>query len=198
MMKSCSKQVLWGSRTQFGSVINYITRQTNKQSPWLSVRKRTILTERPPRPAKLVSASAGRGWFVANAKDSYGRWSRFSRPEPLLFFHASPQLSSRGGVDPVLDKIFLWKSGSTENRTRNLWICSQELGPLDHWGGPNTSALKLRYRIGSYHDQASYTWNARKQIITAVEILRYTILTLWPLVCKRTIPTERPTLVDEI
>jgi hypothetical protein len=27
------------------------------------------------------------------------------------------------------------KSGSAVNRTRNLWICSQELWPLDHRGG---------------------------------------------------------------
>jgi hypothetical protein len=45
-----------------------------------------------------------------------------------------PQLSSRGWVDPVPDRLFLRKSGSAGNRTRDLWMCSQELWPLDHWG----------------------------------------------------------------
>jgi hypothetical protein len=46
----------------------------------------------------------------------------------------APQLFSRGWVDPVPvpDPLILRKSCSVENRTRNLWICSQELWPLDH------------------------------------------------------------------
>jgi hypothetical protein len=48
----------------------------------------------------------------------------------------APQLSSRGWVDPVPDPL-LRKSGSAGNRTRNLWICSQELWALDHRGGRN-------------------------------------------------------------
>jgi hypothetical protein len=38
-------------------------------------------------------------------------------------------------VDPVLDPLLLRKSGSTGNRNQDLWICSQELWPLDHRGG---------------------------------------------------------------
>jgi hypothetical protein len=38
-------------------------------------------------------------------------------------------------VDPVPDAPFLRKSGSAGNRTRVLWICSEELWPLDHRGG---------------------------------------------------------------
>jgi hypothetical protein len=33
------------------------------------------------------------------------------------------------------DPILLRKSGSPGYRTGNLWICSQELWPLDHRGG---------------------------------------------------------------
>jgi hypothetical protein len=44
------------------------------------------------------------------------------------------QLSSRGWVDPVPDPLLLRKSGSAGNRTWDLWICSQELWPLDHRG----------------------------------------------------------------
>jgi hypothetical protein len=38
-------------------------------------------------------------------------------------------------VDPVPDPLLLRKSLSAVNRTRNLWICSHELWPLDHRGG---------------------------------------------------------------
>jgi hypothetical protein len=48
----------------------------------------------------------------------------------------APQLSSRGWVDPVPDPLLHRKSGSAGNRTRDLWICSRELWPLDHRGGP--------------------------------------------------------------
>jgi hypothetical protein len=46
-----------------------------------------------------------------------------------------PQLSSRGWANPVPDTILLRKSGSAGNRTRDLWICSQEIWPLDYRGG---------------------------------------------------------------
>jgi hypothetical protein len=47
------------------------------------------------------------------------------------------QLSSRGWVDTVPDPLLLRKSGSAGNRTPDLWICIQELWPLDHRGGPS-------------------------------------------------------------
>jgi hypothetical protein len=58
-------------------------------------------------------------------------------------FQVAPQLSSRGWVDPVTDPLLLRKSGSGGNRTRDLWICSQKLWPLDHRGGLNTSPSLL-------------------------------------------------------
>jgi hypothetical protein len=53
----------------------------------------------------------------------------FSRLELLLFFQVVPHLSSWGWVNPVPDPLLLRKSGSAENRTQDLWVCSQE---LDH------------------------------------------------------------------
>jgi hypothetical protein len=44
-------------------------------------------------------------------------------------------------VDPVPDLLLLRKSVSAENGTRDLWICSQELWPLDHRGGPLPSCI---------------------------------------------------------
>jgi hypothetical protein len=47
----------------------------------------------------------------------------------------APQLYSRRWMDPVPDPLLLRKSGSAGNRTRDLWICGQELWPLDHRSG---------------------------------------------------------------
>jgi hypothetical protein len=51
------------------------------------------------------------------------------------FFRVAPQLYSRGWVDPIPDPLLIRKSRSAGNRTRELWICSQELWRLDHRGG---------------------------------------------------------------
>jgi hypothetical protein len=48
----------------------------------------------------------------------------------------TPHLSSQGWVDPVPDPLLLRKSGNTGNRTWHLWVCREELWPLDHRGGP--------------------------------------------------------------
>jgi hypothetical protein len=53
-------------------------------------------------------------------------------------------------VDPVPDPLLLRKSGSAGNRSRDLWICSQELWPLDHQltsptsGGRSVGIVRLR------------------------------------------------------
>jgi hypothetical protein len=70
----------------------------------------------------------------------------FLDPKPLLLHSIAPQLSSRGWVDPVPDPL-LRKSGSTGNRTRNLWICSQELWPLEDRGGHGKRYPWIKYTI---------------------------------------------------
>jgi hypothetical protein len=72
---------------------------------------------------------ADRGVSRGQRNGSPRPYSRISRPEPLLFLPLAPQLYSRGWVDPVRDPLLLRKSGSAGNRTRDLWICSQELWP---------------------------------------------------------------------
>jgi hypothetical protein len=59
----------------------------------------------------------------------------------------STQVSSRGCVDPVRDPLLLRKSRRAGNRTRNLWICSQKLWPLDHRGSPPQSIFYLHKYI---------------------------------------------------
>jgi hypothetical protein len=49
----------------------------------------------------------------------------FLDPEPLLFL-------SNNSSAIITSHYFSEKSGSAGNRTRDLWICSQELWPLDH------------------------------------------------------------------
>jgi hypothetical protein len=39
-------------------------------------------------------------------------------------------------VDPVPDPLLVRKTVRPGNRTRNFWICSQKLCPIDHRGGP--------------------------------------------------------------
>jgi hypothetical protein len=94
--------------------------------------------------AKLVPTLADRGCRMVSAKNSHGRLLRFSRPEPLLSFLVAPQLSWRGWVDPVPDPLFLRKSYSAGNRTRDLWICSQKLWPLDYRGGPMSTRSRCK------------------------------------------------------
>jgi hypothetical protein len=65
---------------------------------------------------------------------SPGRYFGFLNRSRYFFIQVVSQLSSRGWVDPVPDTLLLRKSGSTGNRTRDLWICSQELWTLDHGG----------------------------------------------------------------
>jgi hypothetical protein len=38
-------------------------------------------------------------------------------------------------VDPLPDPLLGRESGSAGNRTRDLWVCTQEVWPLDHRGG---------------------------------------------------------------
>jgi hypothetical protein len=52
-------------------------------------------------------------------------------------------------MDPVPDPLLLRKSGSAGNRTRDLWVCSQELGPLDHRGSRNSENSNSKYGIFS-------------------------------------------------
>jgi hypothetical protein len=70
-------------------------------------------------------------------------YSRLSKPEPLLFLPNTPQLYSRGWVSLVPAPLLLRKYGSWESNP-NLWICSQELWPLDHRVGLGILSLILK------------------------------------------------------
>jgi hypothetical protein len=57
--------------------------------------------------------------------------------------------SNRGSVDRVPDPLLLRKSDSAGNRARDLWICGQEILPLDHRGGPRVPQTEMKNVSGS-------------------------------------------------
>jgi hypothetical protein len=136
------------------------------QTPWLSVRRPNIPTERPPLQAKLVSTFAVRSCCMASAAIPHFRYSRFSRPETLPFFsQVAPHLSPRGWVGPVPDPLLLRKSGSVWTRTRDLWICRQELRPLDHRGGRNEyQRQKKIYIYGEQSVAGAWGWQTHRNL----------------------------------
>jgi hypothetical protein len=81
----------------------------------------------------VLHGQCGRLLTVVNL--SFLDWSCY------FFSQVAPHLSSQGWVDPVPDPLLLRNSGSTGNRAWDLWICSQELWPLDHRGGTRTWTL---------------------------------------------------------
>jgi hypothetical protein len=108
------------------------------------VRQRSIPTIDRRFPTKLVPTLADRGCRVVSATNPHVNFGFLDRSR-YFSFQVVSQLSSRGWVDPVPDPLLLRKSGSAGNRTRDHWICSQELWPLDHRDG-----LRYPYAGGKY------------------------------------------------
>jgi hypothetical protein len=97
--------------------------------------------------AKLVPTFADRGYRVVSATDPHGCILSFPDRSRYYFFQVAPQLYSQGWVDPIPDPLLLRKSGSAGNRTWDLWICSQELWPLEHRG---SSWIRIEYFVYSF------------------------------------------------
>jgi hypothetical protein len=62
--------------------------------------------------AKLVLTFADRGCHVVSVTDSYSPILGFLERSRYFFFQVAPQLSSRGWVDPVPDKLLLRKNST--------------------------------------------------------------------------------------
>jgi hypothetical protein len=62
--------------------------------------------------------------------DPYGRIFDFLDRNRYFFFQVSPQLYSRGSVDPVPDPLLLRRSGSAGNRARTSGSVARN---SDHW-----------------------------------------------------------------
>jgi hypothetical protein len=121
---------------------------------------------------------------MRGARGSVVGWGTMLQARSRYFsVQVAPQLSSRGWVDPVPDPLLLRKSGSAGNRTRDLWICSQELWPLDHRGGQSRTFFTWKYelfiawsvrpesyvRIGRISTGKLRTWNT----ITTIHLSDY-------------------------
>jgi hypothetical protein len=105
-------------------------------------RKWTIPTERRPLVGEVSANFCGyRVSRVVSTTDPHGHFLSFLDRCRYYFFQIASHLYSRGWADPVPDPLLLRKSGSAGNLTRDLWICSQELWPLDDRGGLDTDSL---------------------------------------------------------
>jgi hypothetical protein len=82
------------------------------------------------------SAWRTRGCHVVSVTNPYGRNLGFLERSRYYFFQVAPQLYPRGWVDPVPDHYFFSPCSARESNP-DLRICSQELWPLDHRGGPS-------------------------------------------------------------
>jgi hypothetical protein len=107
----------------------------HKKTPWPESASELYRSSDRRLWAKFVPAFADRGCHVVRVTNPYGRNLGFLDRSRYFFFQVAPQLYSRGWVDPVPDPLLLRKSGSVGNQTQDLWICSQELWPVDHRGG---------------------------------------------------------------
>jgi hypothetical protein len=106
------------------------------QMPWLLARKRTIPTDDRHRSANFSANFCGETGVMWSARRFPAAVNLGFLDRCLYYFlQVASQLSSRDWVDSVSDPLLLIKCGSTGNRTRDLWISSQKLRPLDHRGG---------------------------------------------------------------
>jgi hypothetical protein len=84
---------------------------TSKTSSVVLVSKRNIPMERFLRSTNLLLTFAGRGCCTDSATDPHGRYSRFSRPEPILLLSSSWS-------------VILRREGGTRSRhttSENMW-----------------------------------------------------------------------------
>jgi hypothetical protein len=70
--------------------------RNKKKNSMVSVRERTIPTERPPLVGEVIANFCGYRVPRGQRDESLRPFSRFSRQEPLLFYQVAPQLYSRG------------------------------------------------------------------------------------------------------
>jgi hypothetical protein len=63
----------WSSSNSLANTIEKLKKKSKRQTPWLSVRKRTILTEVPPFFSDISTTLAGRAIRGVRAMDPRGR-----------------------------------------------------------------------------------------------------------------------------
>jgi hypothetical protein len=103
-----------------------IKQKTNRQNPWILVRKRTLPTEwlslvSEVRPNFCGYRSVAWSVLMISTAVNLGFLDRCR----YFSIQVAPQLSSRGWVDPVPDPLLLRKCGSVRNRTWDIWVSKQ-------------------------------------------------------------------------
>jgi hypothetical protein len=142
--------------------------------------------------AKLVPAFVEGGCRAVSTTDPYGRILGLLDRSRYFFFQVAPQLYSRGWVDPVPDPLFLRKSDSAGNRTRDLWIyshCSYFSHRIQCWihshvlvvvfGGLNTEPYLKTYFV---FDIRMYIEGCLTQIFVSIYGYlgaRYVRISIW-------------------
>jgi hypothetical protein len=94
------------------------------------VRERTIPTERPPLVSEVSANSCCQRVSRGQCNGSLMLYSRLSRLKPLLFLTiiSATVLTRLGALRSRTSKS--QNICNAGNRTRDLWICSQELWPV--------------------------------------------------------------------
>jgi hypothetical protein len=134
-----------------------ITVATGKNQSWWGdsmvwVHGWTIPTERPQLVGEVSAKFVDRGFHVVSAMDPYGRILQFLDQSHYFIFQAAPQLYSRGWVDLIPDPLLLSKSECPELNL-DLWMCSQELWPLDHRASHQRTWLTTCPKLGGWAAQ---------------------------------------------
>jgi hypothetical protein len=90
-------------------------------------------------------SSGQRGGSSTVVNLSYLDQSRYISFQYLLIY------SHKGWVDHIPDPLLLRKSGSAGNRTRDLWVSSQELWLPDYRGGRKYTTGRIKCAISEYY-----------------------------------------------
>jgi hypothetical protein len=106
-----------------------------KKTPWPESASELYRQSDRRLSAKLAPNIADRMCRSVSTVNLYSSIFAFLDRSRYFFFQVAPQLYSRGWVEPFPDPLFLIKFSSAGNLTRDFWICSQKLWPLDHRGG---------------------------------------------------------------
>jgi hypothetical protein len=91
-----------------------------KENPWPVSASELYRPSDRRLSAKVVPTFADRRSDVVSVTDPFARNLNFLDRSRYFFFQGSPQLYSRGWVDPVPDPLLLRKSGSAGNLARDL------------------------------------------------------------------------------
>jgi hypothetical protein len=121
-----------------------VLRDEKKKTPWSEFASELYRPSDRRLSAKWLPTCADRRYHVVSVTDSSGCISRFSRQESLLFYQVAPQfvLTRLSAPRSRPTTIFFWYFPESNPGLR---ICSQELWPLDHRGGPWEMKLLLYF-----------------------------------------------------